>query len=182
MPTALVLIAEGSEDIEAVTVIDVLRRGSVAVTVASVLGERLVRCAHGTRLVADELLASVADRAFDVLVLPGGSLAAQTYSAEAGVQELLRRQESAGRVVAVICASTLAIHAAGVFAGARATSYPSLRGSVEDKYAYEEQDVVVDGNLITSRGPATAMAFALAIVERAAGRAERDRVAEALLF
>lgn len=84
--------------------------------------------------------------------------------------------------MAVICASTLAIHAAGAFKGRKATSYPSLRSNVADFYDYQENDVVVDGNLVTSRGPATAMPFALTIVECLSGKEKRDAVASALLF
>ncbi len=90
--------------------------------------------------------------------------------------------EANGKTVAVICASTLAIHTAKVFQGRKATSYPSLRAEVEDLYDYQEDQVVVDGNLITSRGPATAMAFALVIVEHLMGKSKRDQVAEGLLY
>jgi putative intracellular protease/amidase len=90
--------------------------------------------------------------------------------------------ETSQKFVAVICASTLAIHAAGAFPGCKATSYPSLRSHVDAFYAYQEQDVVVDGKLITSRGPATAMPFALTILEAVGGKAKRDSVASALLY
>lgn len=85
-------------------------------------------------------------------------------------------------MVAAICAAPLALYAASAFKGSRLTSYPSLRANIENQYEYVEEDVVVDGNLITSRGPATAMAFALTIVQNAVGKSKRDQVAEGLLF
>lgn len=94
---------------------------------------------------------------------------------------MLKVYEQEGKLVAVICASTLAIHAAKVFKGKKATSYPSLRSQVEDLYDYQEEDVVIDGNLITSRGPGTAMTFALAIVQALVGQERRDKVAAGLL-
>lgn len=98
------------------------------------------------------------------------------------VQSLIKVFEKAGKTVAVICASTMAIHAAGAFKGRKATSYPSLRSKVDDLYDYQEQDVVVDGQLITSRGPATAMAFGLAIVELLVDKPTSSKVASDLLF
>lgn len=98
------------------------------------------------------------------------------------MQSLLKEFQAKDKLVAVICASTLAIHAADVFTGRRVTSYPSLRSQVEDKYEYQEESVVIDKNLITSRGPATALPFALAIVQYLVGQETSEKVAKDMLY
>jgi DJ-1 family protein len=181
--TALVLITDGSEELESVSCIDIMRRGGLKVDVVSITDDTVVKCANGTRILADHLLSTLHDReGYDVLVLPGGGRAAEAYCRSGEVQRLLQAYEKHGKVVAVICASTTAIHKAGVFKGHHATSYPSFQPQVEDLYRYEQKSVVVDGKLITSRGPATALEFALAIVEAVAGAEAAKSVAAGVLF
>lgn len=97
---------------------------------------------------------------------------------DARVQELLRAFEGQGKLVAAICASTTALHAAGIGRGKRATSYPSFRPQLEAHYDYQETAVAVDRGLITSRGPGTAMAWTLAVIEALCGAETRQSVAE----
>lgn len=117
-----------------------------------------------------------------MLVLPGGGKAAEAYCEKDQVQHLLQAYEKHGKVVAAICASTTALRKAKVFKGHHATSYPSFQSQVEDFYKYEQRSVVVDGKLITSRGPATALEFALAIVEAVVGADAAKSVAAGVLY
>lgn len=177
MATALVLLADGFEELEAVTIIDVLRRAEVSVTTAS-LGVQRVTGSHQISLEADALLGDVTVEGFDALVLPGGP-AAKTLREDARAQATIKRAAAAGKVLAAVCAAPTALEAAGVLVGKRATSYP---GSPLPSAHWVEQTVVVDGDVITSRGPGTSMAFALAVVERLSGARIADATAERLLF
>lgn len=179
MPNAIVLIANGSEETEAVTTIDVLRRSDVAVTVAGL--DRLdIRASRGVNLRADVTLEEVADSNFDLVVLPGGKEGAQHLRDDPRVLTLLRRQNEAGRLIGAICAAPIALLAAGILHGRRATSYPGFLNAGDAELC--EDAVVVDGPIVTSRGPATAMAFALTLVEKLCGNEARDVNADRLLY
>lgn len=121
---------------------------------------------------------------FDVLVLPGGLGGAKTLASSKEVGELLKEQESAGRFIAAICAAPTALRAHEVGFGKSLTSYPSVKECLVEggKYQYKEDRVVVDGKLITSRGPGTAFDFALKIVEQLQGREKAVEVAKAMLL
>jgi protein DJ-1 len=162
-PKALVLLAPGSEEMEAVISIYVLRRGGIEVTVAGLDGADPVRCSRGVVISPDVALDDVIG-AFDVLVLPGGAEGAKRLAESERVGDLLRDQELGGRLVAAICAAPIALRAHGVFHGRKFTSHPSVKPLVEEWGDYSEHPVEADGNLITSRGPGTAFAFALRIV------------------
>jgi protein DJ-1 len=162
-PTALVLLARGSEEMEAVISIDVLRRGGIDVTVAGVDGTEPIRCSRGVVVTPDVALDDVEEN-FDVVVLPGGAEGAQRLAASAKVGEVLRKQEKSGRLVGAICAAPIALQAHGVFKDRQLTSHPSVKEMLEGWGEYSENPVVADGNLITSRGPGTAFPFALRIV------------------
>ena len=162
-PTALVLLAEGSEEMEAVISIDVLRRGGIDVTVAGVDGPDPVRCSRGVVITPDVALDSV-DDTFDVVVLPGGAEGSQRLARSAKVGEILRKQEESGRCVGAICAAPIALQAHRVFENRQLTSHPSVKEMLEGWGEYSDNPVVADGNLITSRGPGTAFPFALRIV------------------
>lgn len=162
-PTALVLVVQGSEEMEAVISIDVLRRGGIDVTVAGVDGAGPIQCSRGVVLSPDVALDSV-DGDFDIVVLPGGAEGAHRLAQSAKVGEILRRQEESGRYVGAICAAPIALRAHGVFRNRQLTSHPSVKEMLEDWCEYSEHPVVADGNLITSRGPGTAFPFALRIV------------------
>jgi protein deglycase len=177
MKTALLLLADGFEEIEAVTLIDVLRRGDVAVTTASLVG-RHVRGSHDITIESDTLLDHVSVENFDALVLPGGP-AAKTLREEPRVQATIKEAAGAGKLVAAVCAAPTALEAAGVLSGKRATSYP---GNPLPSATFVEERVVEDGNIVTSRGPGTTMAFALKLVERLSGAEVARGTAEKLLF
>lgn len=165
---ALVLLAEGAEEIEATVVVDVLRRGGVEVVVAGVDGPGVVTCSREVGLAPDCALAEVRGP-FDMVVLPGGLGGTERMCASADVGRLLAEQEAAGRGIAAICAAPLALVHHRVCGGKAFTSHPSVRGDVEQHGHYREDRVVEDGELITSRGPGTAFEFALALVARLVG-------------
>lgn len=177
MATALVLLAEGFEELEAVTIIDVLRRGEVKVTTASLVGKH-VKGSHDIVLEADTLLDLVSVADFDALVLPGGP-AAKTLREDARVQSTIQRAAHEGKLLAAVCAAPTALEAAGVLSGKRATVYP---GNSLPSAHFVEESVVEDGNFITSRGPGTSMAFALKVVEHLRGPATAKLTAERMLF
>lgn len=177
MATALVLLSDGFEEIEAVTIIDVLRRGGVTVTTAS-LADGRVTGSHQITLEADQLLAGVAVESFDALVLPGGP-AAKTLREDERAQAAIRQAAAAGKLLGAVCAGPTALEVAGVLAGKRATVYP---GNQLPSAQQVEARVVEDGNVITSRGPGTTMEFALALVKRLSGAEVAQTTAERLLF
>lgn len=174
MKRVLVPLAEGFEELEAVTIIDILRRAGVEVVVAS-LGESPVTGAHGIRLAADTPLAALVEQDFDMIALPGGMPGAEHLRKDARVADLARRLHAKGRPVAAICAAPMVLAAAGLLDGRRATSYP---GFLKDalKTTVTNEAVVVDGRVITSRGPGTALDFALQLVETLEGASMRHAI------
>ncbi len=174
MKTALVLFAEGSEELEAVSVIDILRRGGVNVTVAG-LAAGPIRGSRGTVLVPDTTLDEAVKHNYDMVVLPGGQPGATNLKSDERVLALLQRMAQQERYVTAICAAPSVLATAGLLDGKRATSFPGALDPFP-KVMRQPGAVVEDGKLITSRGPGTAMDFALTLVERLAGRAKRDEV------
>jgi protein deglycase len=165
---ALVPIADGSEEIEAVCIIDTLRRANVDVTVASVMGRREIKAARGTRIVADVLIELCANETYDLIALPGGMPGAEHLRDSPQLLELLKRQRASGRLYGAICATpAVALLPHGLLTGRRATCFPSFLpdlAAAPDVEAAEDR-VVVDANLVTSRGPGTAIEFALKLIE-----------------
>jgi protein deglycase len=181
MARALVPLAEGCEELEAVTVIDLLRRASVDVVTAGLDGEP-VRASRGTTLLPDTTLDAVLAEAFDLIVLPGGQPGANNLNADPRVHELLRRQAERGGWCAAICAAPLVLADAGLLDGREATSFPGvLRADAHPDVRLSEAPVVTDGNIVTSRGPGTAMDFALHLIELLLGREQRDAVEAKLM-
>ncbi|MFH0911616.1 MAG: DJ-1 family glyoxalase III [Planctomycetota bacterium] len=167
--SALVVLAAGFEEIEAVTVIDVLRRAGVEVTAAAVACLR-VDGSHGLPVVADATLADVKDKNFDAVILPGGMPGSETLGGSGMVKEIVLRHHKAGRLIAAICAApACALAPWGVLDGRTATCYPGMEGRFSPKTRHSRERVVADGNLVTSQGPGTALAFALELAKRLAG-------------
>lgn len=177
MPNAAVLIADGFEEIEAVTIIDVLRRGGVTVTVAGLEGAQ-VSGGHGIRLAVDTTVAELSASALDAVVLPGGQRNAEKLRDDARVQMLVRAVAEGGKLVAAICAAPIALERAGVLTGKRATSYPGFELPSAE---YSNDRVVEDGQLVTSRGPGTAMEFSLALVRRLVGHGKATELRQSML-
>jgi len=179
MKKAIVLLAPGFEEIEAITVVDVLRRAGVEVTVAGV-SEMEVTGSHGVTVKADRRLSEAAEESYELVVLPGGLPGATNLRDDPGVQALVRAQHAAGRRVAAICAGPIALGAAGVLQGKKATSYPGFGDQLHAAH-YLEDAVVTDGNVTTSRGVGTALDFALALVAQLSGADAAEAQAQRML-
>jgi 4-methyl-5(b-hydroxyethyl)-thiazole monophosphate biosynthesis len=177
MKQALVLLAEGFEEMEAVIVIDVLRRAEVKVTSAS-LKELAVRGGHGIVVQADTLLDQVDATDFDIVILPGGGKGSENLRDDARVQQLLSAQHAKGRYIGAICAAPMALEAAGVLNGRAATSYP---GVAIPSAHYKTERVVIDDHIVTSRSAGTAMEFSLALVELLVGMSAASKLRETML-
>lgn len=178
---ALIAVADGVEDLEVVTLIDVLRRAEIEVLVASVEARRMFSCARGTRLTADAMLADVLAQDFDLIVLPGGMPGAQHLADHQPLAERVREQAAAGKLFAGICAApALALQGYGVLKQRRMTCYPGFSERLSG-CTFVDEPVVVDGNCITSQGPGTALAFALTLVEQLCGKPRRSAVAKDML-
>jgi 4-methyl-5(b-hydroxyethyl)-thiazole monophosphate biosynthesis len=178
---ALVPVADGTEEIEAVTLIDVLRRAGVEVTVASV-NNLQITASRGVRLVADCLIGTCRDRIFDLVVLPGGMPGAANLRDSTILKDILIRHEARGGLYGAICAApAVVLEPYGLLQGKQATSHPSFAERLQDP-SRVQSPVVVDGHCVTSQGPGTAMAFALQLVELLMGKARRDEVAAPMLI
>jgi 4-methyl-5(b-hydroxyethyl)-thiazole monophosphate biosynthesis len=174
-----ILLADGLEEIEAITLIDVLRRAELDVTTLGVTSLE-VTGAHGVRIGADALLSEAGDTPWDLVVLPGGMPGAEHLRDSEAVRALIHDQVEAGRPVAAICAAPIALAAAGVLEGRAATCYPGFDKQLGGA-RYTEQSVVVDGPVITSRGPGTALAFALHLVSELCGEQTASQLADGML-
>lgn len=181
MPSVLVPLAPGFEDMEATTIVDILRRAEIEVTTAG-LTPGLVQGSRGLRVQPDAYLDEVLERDFDMVVLPGGMPGSEHLMHDRRVQSLLKRLSAAGRYTAAICAAPMALAAAGLLDGRRATCYPSMAEKLNSPgMVYLTEPVVVDGKVVTSRGPGTALDFALTLVELLKGKDLRDQVEAALV-
>jgi 4-methyl-5(b-hydroxyethyl)-thiazole monophosphate biosynthesis len=163
MPTVLAILAEGFEEIEAVTPIDVLRRAGVSVTIAALADSIHATGRSGLTMHADTQLAAVAARDFDCIFLPGGP-GTKRLRADPRVGELLRRQNAAGRWIAALCAAPTVLNDAGLLQGRRYTAHFSVADELPAILAAER--TVADGNLLTSRGAGTALDFGLLLIEK----------------
>ncbi len=180
MVKVLVPLAAGCEEIEAVTIIDILRRAGIEViTVGLVPGP--VHASRGVVLLPDSDLDAVLQDAFDMIVLPGGMLGSEHLKNDSRILALLQSLATAGHFVAAICAAPMVLHAAGLLQGRRVTSFPGVLDELAGSHVYLNDRVVVDGNIVTSRGPGTAMDFALMLVELLVGQDARERVEEELV-
>jgi len=176
----LVPIADGTEEIEAVCIIDTLRRAGAEVTVASVDALE-VTASRGVRIVADALIADCASRTYDCIALPGGMPGAEHLRDSSELIAMLKQQKQAGRLYAAICASpAVVLKTHGLLENVKATCYPSMQNDLDPAYISHDR-VVVDNNCITSQGPAIAIEFALKLVELLYDPDKAKEVAKAML-
>ena len=174
----LVAIADGTEELEAVTIIDVLRRAKADVTVASV-GNKQVTASRGVNLVADALISECAGNVYDLIALPGGMPGAEHLRDSKELTQMLKDQAASARLYAAICASpAVAFKPHGLLKDKKATCYPSLLSELDNP---QQEKVVVDANCITSQGPATALEFSLKLIELLFDKQTAQQVAEAML-
>ncbi len=175
----LILLAQGCEEIEAVTVIDLLRRAGITVVSAG-LDKLEIVASRGVKLLADTTLELAQQQSFEMIVLPGGQPGTNNLRADARVISLLQQMAQQNKYLAAICAAPSVLAYAGLLNGRRATCYP---GCLDDYPEVQLQTgaIVEDGKLITSRSPGTAMDFALLLIERLAGLEKRLEVEAGLV-
>ena len=174
MKSVLILFAEGSEELEAITVVNILRRAGISVTLAG-LNEGALCGSRGVVLMPDTTLENALHNNFDMVVMPGGQPGTNNLKADKRVLDLVQRMAQQDKYVAAICAAPSVLAVAGLLDGKQATSFPGSLSSFA-KVKIQHAAIVEDGKLITSRGPGTAMDFALTLVERLVGTAKRHEV------
>ncbi|MEI7946699.1 MAG: DJ-1 family glyoxalase III [bacterium] len=175
----LIPLADGVEPLEAVTIIDVLRRAKIRVTTVSLTDHVTIHAAHGIMIAADTTWAAINLTDFGAIVLPGGGKGTDILKADARILDAVRLFAEEGRHVAAICAGPTVLAKAGVLNGRTATCYPTC--AEELGKAYENAPVIADENIITSQGPGTALLFALVLVQHFKGEEEAHAVADAML-
>lgn len=156
--------------------------GQVAVTIAGVWDGSCVKCSRNVKICTDAMFTDAVDKNYDIVVLPGGLNGSKAFASSVEVGELLQKQDKENKLIAAICAAPTALKTHNIGKGKRITSYPSLKNDLCNYYEYSDETVVIDGNLITSRGPATAFDFSLAIVETLLGKEKAQTVAKGLLY
>ena len=176
MAKVLVPLAPGFEELEAITIIDLLRRAGIDVITAG-LDDQPVRASRNSVHIPDTSIESIKQDEFDLIVLPGGLLGADNLRDNQQVQTLLKQQHRLGKPMAAICAGPKALAAAGVLEGKKITCYPGVLNEIKPtNFEITGSAVEIDGNIVTSRGPGTAMDFALSLIEMLEGQSVRDSV------
>lgn len=165
MKKVLLLLAEGFEEIEALTVVDYLRRMDIIVDTCSINGKRRVTGAHRITIEADKDIDKINPvKNYDVLVIPGGLPGATNLRDDDRVIELVKEFNKQEKLLAAICAGPIVLQRAGIITGKKVTSYPGFNNDLKES-EYKDELVVQDGNIITARGPAVAVYFAIKLVE-----------------
>ena len=181
MSSALVPLAQGCEELEAITITDLLTRAGIVVTTCG-LDSRPVKASRGTTIIPDTTIEHVLNNSYDLIVLPGGLPGADHLRDNQQLQSMIRKQATDNRYIAAICAAPKALAAAGVLQGRTATSYPGVLAALDDdSITVSEHAIEIDGNIITSRGPGTAMDFALKLIEILEGVEKSDEINQQLV-
>jgi len=180
MAKVIVPLADGFEDIEAISIIDILRRGELDVVTVSLVGDSAVS-AHGVEIKADKRLDDIDPDQFDAVVLPGGDGGMKNLRASQKILEIIRDFSTSGKWTAAVCASPSVLGTAGILRGKKATCYPGYEENLTDAELSEEA-VVVDGKVVTSRGPATAPEFALKLVALLQNPETAEKLKKGMLY
>ncbi len=180
MPRVAIILADGFEEVEAIAIIDVLRRAGIDTVIAG-LHEGPVASARTVKVIPDTVIDTVKAEDFDMVVLPGGQPGSDNLNADPRVKDLIRSFSQKGKLTGAICAAPYVLANAGVLRGKRATSYPSYKDKLGGA-VYEEKPVVIDGTVLTSRGAGTALGFGLAIVEKLISREKSEKIRDAMLI
>jgi len=179
MPRILMPLADGFEEIEALATVDVLRRAEIDTILAGLRPGQVVS-ARKVNILPDESIDTLKADDFDMIILPGGRTGTSNLIADVRIARLLKEFDAGGKLIGAICAATTVLAETGIIRGKRVTCYPSYSNALGGAH-YEDKPVVVDGNIITSQGPGTAIAFALAIVTRLKGGDLSEEIAKAML-
>jgi len=181
MSHVLVPLAQGCEELEAITITDLLVRAGITVTTCG-LDDQPVKASRGITIVPDTSIDKILDQSFDLIVLPGGLPGADHLRDNEPLQTLIKKQAQQNKYLAAICAAPKALAKAGVLEGKTATSFPGVLAALNDtRITITDNAVEVDGNIITSRGPGTAIDFALTLIELLEGKAKREAVEQQLV-
>lgn len=180
MPNVAVLLADGFEEVEAMAIVDVLRRADIKVALAG-LHEGPIESARKVKVIPDTTIDTIREDRFDMVVLPGGQPGSDNLNADNRVRDLVRAFHEKGKLTGAICAAPYVLANAGILEGKKATAYPSyserLCGAV-----YDDSVVVEDNNILTSKGPGTALCFGIAIVRKLLGDEKAQKIKEAMLL
>eukprot|EP01035_Chromulina_nebulosa_P016814 gene16814-22298_t len=181
-PVALVPIAHGSEEIETTTIIDTLVRGGIDVIVASVAESLQVKCSRGVNIVADVNIQDCVNNDYDIIVCPGGMPGAENLRNSEILKNILIRQQSQGKLIGAICAApAVVLQSHNLIGNKAATCYPAEKFQ-KALANYVNDNVVVSDNIITSKGPATALPFALKLIELLVSKEKADSVGKEMLY
>ena len=176
MSQVLVPLAQGCEELEAITITDLLVRAGIEVTTAG-LDKQPVTASRGITIIPDTSIDAVLDKTYDLIVLPGGLPGADHLRDDKNIQKLLKNHADKGKYIGAICAAPKAMAAAGLLEGKKATAYPGVLEALgNEQIDVKDSAIEIDGNIVTSRGPGTAMDFALTLIELLEGPAKRDEV------
>lgn len=176
-----VFLADGFEEIEGLTVVDILRRAGVEVAAISIMGRKEIYGAHEITVLADVLYEDAVFESFDGLVLPGGMPGTTHLGAHDGVKKQIKEFAAEGKLVAAICAAPSVLGENGILKGKKAVCYPSFEEKLEGAEVLFEE-VVQDGNVITSRGMGTAIPFSLKIIEYLINQEKAEEIAESIIY
>ena len=181
MKTIFVFLAEGFEEIEALTPVDVLRRAGLSVQTVSVMDEQVVAGAHGVPVLADKMFAEINPEDAEMILLPGGLPGATNLDAHEGLNQLILDFAEADKPLAAICAAPLVLGNRGLLQGKKATCYPGFETYLQGA-EYTAALVEKDGNIITGKGPGAAMEFAFAIVEKYCGMDKVNELKQGMMI
>jgi 4-methyl-5(b-hydroxyethyl)-thiazole monophosphate biosynthesis len=179
MAKALVLMAEGFEEIELTSIVDILRRGGVTVTIAG-LKDGIITGSRGMKMQPDVIIDSIKEM-YDIMILPGGSPGYINLGGDRRVIDLVKKYNAEGKVIAAICAAPSVLAKAGVLAGKNATIFTGMENELRNS-KYVDKPVVEDGNIMTSQGPGTAMEFSLALLKRLTDEKKAEEVRKKLIY
>ncbi len=180
MKKVLIHFANGFEEVEAITPVDVLRRAGCEVVTVSVTGKKEVTSTRGLTVLADKLYAEADYEMADVILLPGGQPGSDNLNQHEGLRKQIKAFHGQGKIIAAICAAPLVLGGAGVLKGKRVTCYPGVE-SLLTGATCTGNEVEVDDNLITGKGPGVALKFSLTLVEKLVGKGKADELRSAMI-
>ncbi len=181
MSKLCIFMADGLEEVEALTVVDLVRRSGIEIDMVSIMGKKDIAGSHGIIIQADALIEDISADDYDGLVCPGGMGGTNNLKADERVAAMIRKFASEGKLTSAICAAPTVLGAAGILEGKKATCYPGLEDGLTGAEKLTDA-VVCDGTIITSRGVGTAIAFGLALVEYYKDKNTADASAKAIVY